>query len=681
MLHLHLSNRVSIFIDQLIDILEKSPRPQVLARRHVVVPSMLVAKYLNLQLAQKQGIAANIQYLLPAEYIWKALADLQLELPAQAQFESSVLHWRIYAWLCKAENIQNYSELNSYLDPSPSSRRRTFQLAAEVAGLFNKYLIYRADLLYQWQRKRDQSDWQAALWFDLRQKAAEAFWGDLPELLAVIDFSQLPFSNLLSQATVFFGVADFSPGYLAVLEKIAGISELHLMLMNPSSYYWGDDLSTKTRSLHELMLAQRGQDSQLSYLDEGNRLLASLGQHRDQQFDLIWSLNPQEIDAYEPPTGSSLLSLLQQNLYEPGEVATQAYAKPINSDDQSLLIHSCHSPLRELQVLYDYLLDCFQTMPELQMHEVLVVVPQLDQYAGFIPSVFKYGAGPSMGFCISDSQDSFLQSVRDILHKLLTLNQKLLDVTWLNDVLHYPLIRANFELTQQDLSKLQFYMEKLAIYWGVDGAELAQQELPQHLNTWDAGIQRWMLGYAMGDVSPNMFNDLLPMPDVDPGDSDLFSKFLLFYNKLLQLKSNLLEARSIEEWRQTCQQMVDDFFYFEADELVAKIQLNQALDQLVQASESAQFSEVLPLPVFIQALEQIFATRQANIVLHQDAIVFAAPHQVNNIEFKVIAMLGMNADAYPRPQTQLIFDHSLQDKRLGDANPRDLDRDYFLQCL
>ena len=36
-------------------------------------------------------------------------------------------------------------------------------------------------------------------------------------------------------------------------------------------------------------------------------------------------------------------------------------------------IHSCHNPLREVEVLHDFLLECFEEVPELTSRDVLVL--------------------------------------------------------------------------------------------------------------------------------------------------------------------------------------------------------------------------------------------------------------------------------------------------------------------
>ena len=50
--------------------------------------------------------------------------------------------------------------------------------------------------------------------------------------------------------------------------------------------------------------------------------------------------------------------------------------------------HICFSPLREIQVLHDRLLDLFQQQPDLSPGDILVSAPDIELYADAVAGVF-----------------------------------------------------------------------------------------------------------------------------------------------------------------------------------------------------------------------------------------------------------------------------------------------------
>ena len=67
-----------------------------LLSRTVVVQSHSLGQWLKLRLAEQQGIAANIECILPAAYIWRSYQTLlpRIDLPNESPFDRERLTWR-----------------------------------------------------------------------------------------------------------------------------------------------------------------------------------------------------------------------------------------------------------------------------------------------------------------------------------------------------------------------------------------------------------------------------------------------------------------------------------------------------------------------------------------------------------------------------------------------------------
>src|SRR5204862_7270102 len=108
-------------------------------------------------------------------------------------------------------------------------------------------------------------------------------------------------------------------------------------------------------------------------------------------------------EEFEEFKSSNLLEILKSDILaarnrsaEPGDGDETAPRAPVDPGDRSLVLHSCHSPMREVEVLYDQLLDCFETMPDLRPRDILVMTPEIEKYAPLIRGVFGYPEKDSM---------------------------------------------------------------------------------------------------------------------------------------------------------------------------------------------------------------------------------------------------------------------------------------------
>ncbi len=54
-------------------------------------------------------------------------------------------------------------------------------------------------------------------------------------------------------------------------------------------------------------------------------------------------------------------------------------------------------------------------------------------------------------------------------------------------------------------------------------------------NTWQAGIERLLLGYAMPGNGQAMFSDILPYDHIEGGEAQILGRFLEFLSQLFEL--------------------------------------------------------------------------------------------------------------------------------------------------
>ena len=164
--------------------------------------------------------------------------------------------------------------------------------------------------------------------------------------------------------------------------------EVHFFFVNPSREYWGDLISTKEANKKKVFHRGSGFDPSNEYFETGNPLLSSMGSQSKTFLNRLLDIHSYEKSQYSDPGESNLLSIIHSDILNLRNPDIKDGRRHILSTDMSLKIHSCHSPMREIEVLQDNLLDLFETMPDLQPQEVLVMAPDIELYAPFISAVF-----------------------------------------------------------------------------------------------------------------------------------------------------------------------------------------------------------------------------------------------------------------------------------------------------
>ncbi len=668
MLTLHQANRLEPLVDRLADLLGRPVRDPLQAE-WVVVQHPGMARWLSLQLAHRLGIAANLEFPLPAVFVWRAFHALFGDLPEIDPYQPNRLAWRIHGLLQQGELGDSSSPLTGYL--AVGDELRGFQLAQQLAELYDRYLLYRPDWILAWEQGESavaDDAWQADLWRRLVE-SEPVHWVSLQQRF----FSQDLERDLdgLPRQVCLFGLPTLSPGYLQVVNRLAEVRDVHLFLLNPCATHWADIVAPEGLSRQQLQSA-----SEALYLEVGHPLLATLGRQGRDFFAAINEFDPGSDECFEPTGGSSLLARLQDQILE---LETPQGGLPT---DDSIQLHICHSPMREIEVLYDQLLALFEAIPGLSPSDILVMSPDIEHYAPLIEAVFgEPGDRPPLPYRVSDRSLLQRNPLAGAFMQLLELPGSRYPIGQVLALLEQPAMQRRFGLDEEAVESLTRWLVEAGVRWGRDGASKAAWGLPtDEANTWQAGLRRLLLGYAMPEAPHELWQGVLPLDAAEGAEAEQLGGLLDFCERLFALESELAQARDMEAWRDLLLDLLQRFFH-PADQADEELdELRQAVQQLADEAREAGFEEPLSLKIVSYRLKTLLEAADVRGFL-AGGISFCALSPLRSLPFRVICLIGMNDDLFPRRQPALGFDLMAGQFRFGDRSRRADDRYLFLETL
>jgi len=698
MLTIHRSNRMERLLEELGEVLEK-PLDPPLASEVLLVQSHGVETWVSTSLSKRFGVWANGKVRFARNLIEDLLQDiLGKDGPDLSLFRSETLTWSILALLPELLGKPEFEPLSRYLEGDEHGRK-AYALAGRIAQLFDEYAVFRPEMVTAWEKKRDERDtrdkrdtWQKILWRALVERAGPSHLAAASDLLLErIEDPDLR-KGLLPERISVFGISTLPPLFVRILNAVARHAEVHWFLLTPSRERDGirnpllQGMGVLAAHFEKVLEenAPKATDSDASFedpLDHGSRtLLKSI------QSDILNNRKP----PYPPKSGG------KKHLAAPGGGAPKAWrgtspqagqekeAITLDVEDRSITVHSCHSEMREVEVLRDQLLALFQKDANLRPEDILVMAPDLATYAPYIESVFGAETDPAsrIPFSLADRSRVRERGVAEALLAVLRLGRSRLVVEEVLDLLSIGAVSSRFGLAPNEVETVSSWTLKAGVRWAADETHREATGQPRaRENTWRFGLDRLLLGMAMPGRDEILWQGVLPLDSLEGQDALVLGKLASFVETLFGLLEEMKSPRDIPAWCSLLRRAVGRLTERTDETETGFRRVERALQELETRAADAGFKTEADLDVLRSHLEAELEGETTGRGDLAGGVTFASLLPMRTVPRRVVCLLGLSDQAFPRSRSVLEFDRMAQDPKPGDRSPRIDDRYLFLEAL
>ena len=713
MLTIYYSNQIEVLKDILGELLTRTPPKNPLTSEQILVQSTGMSKWLQLELAQQTGIAIALDFPFPASFLWSIYTHFLPHVPKKSVFYKEALTWKIMTLLYDYRYQSEFQTLSHYLTDDPH-QLKCYQLATKIADIFDQYLVYRPDWITKWEAGDNLSEvtrfqpWQPILWRAIIKNALQLKQAHRHRVTLHNEFKYAIENTTktkgLPKRIFIFGMTAFAPHFIETVQLLKKHLDIHLMMHNPCRQYWADltknidqddsytifsDATTIKPSTANNILKNKEKKQQLAKNNFSNNvyynsLLASLGQSGSECLQQILNTHCQEINAFVTINAHSLLTQMQSDILNLHNWQTNKEKPKINPKDHSISFHNCPSPRRELEILHDQLLALFDQVSALTPKDIIVMIPDIETYAPWINSVFgqinDYDKR-KIPFSISDCNTNQTHPIMVGILQLLNLHKSRYNSTELLTLLDIPALQRQFNLQPQQLKMLRTWIYDSGIRWGISEDDSDKYDIPRCTNhSWRYGVSRMLLGYCLPESSGS-YQNILPFNLPYEQNIELVGYISDFIEQIENLKNTLEKNRTYAEWCCYIHNVINLFFKPDSQDEQDLQVIYQALTQIQDVLTDVAYNNSISHVLFMQTLLEQLNKEQSTQRFLTGKVNFCTLTPMRTIPFKVICLLGMNNDTYPRMPTPIAFDLMIQNRRAGDRFTRDDDRYLFLEII
>jgi len=752
MLRLYPSNKTEHLAVVISEIMKAKPLSVPFANEVVLIQSHGMGTWLQQEISQNLGIAAMIECVMPASFIWQLAQILMPDDPHIPIFEKSNLRWQILERLPEKLSDERYKNLSSYIEALSNTKLSTatnseqekfqtsehvlFELSDALADLFDAYQNYRPDWVAAWESGELISTassgdtnfsnlevWQADLWRSLYPKSALGSRNHrailLSKLLERLRSCSSDLQSCLPERVFIFGLSALPPQWLPILTALSRYCDVHFLIQNPCQYYWGDVVS-KTQQLRlEQSLVAKGvsADTAADTFIESNPLLASWGYlgrdylsilfHHDEIREMPVNLYDDGLEGIGlegngledkgPDKDRNNFSIKALTWLQTDILNLQAVARQVSETDKSIRFITCHSHLREVEALQDYLFKLLDESSELSPKDVIVMMPDVQNFAALIDAVFsrpaldQYGQPQYLPYGISDQMLALDQPMVDVLSGILQLSKLRITATEVLDWLDIEAIRARFAISEEDLEQVHAWVSGLNIRWGLSESHrdqclstMTKTKGSGSENTWLSAFKRLLAGYVYGVSEPvhDGAGDVFAQSQHSRETQLLAGKLMRFLDCIEQTLSQQKGKHSIQEWLSRVALFWES--WFDSQYLSDEVQrlMDQSISSISEQVHYADFEQEISFTIVAEVIGAGFEKERVSQRFLAGKINFCTLMPMRSIPFKVVCMMGMNEGQYPRPEQKVSFDlMATSESRVGDRSRREDDRYLFLEAI
>ena len=688
---LHRAERSTTLAAALGDVLA-TPLADPFAREVIAVPAKGVERWLTQRLSavlgaradNGDGVAANIDFPSPTRLVDDALAAATGLSAEDDPWNPARLLWVLLDVVDGCLGEPWCAVLSKHLGSGLSAQDRNdhrpgrrYATASHLVELFRSYAAQRPAMLVGWAGGHDIDGtggpldedlvWQAELWRRLRTRVgapspAERLDSACSRLRDEPGLVDLP------QRLSLFGPTRLATDQIAVLSALAAQRDVHLWLPHPSPAMWATLTTTQE-------VTARADDQ--SALAVRHPLLSSLARDVRELEARLVRLDLDDVHHDAPPSPQTLLGRLQTDIRD-DRTPVHAGMDP----DDSVQVHACHGPARQVEVLRECLLHLFQDDPTLEPRDVVVMCPDVESYAPLIRAAFGQDVlghpGHRLRVRLADRALHQTNPVLAVVATLLGLADSRVTASQVLDLAAAVPVRKKFRFDDDDLERIREWATTTGARWGIGPRQRTAYGLgdfPQ--NTFTTALDRILLGAAADESDSEWLALALPLDDVDSNDIDLTGRLAEFVDRLDVALRGLGGPQSVAEWSRALARALDLLVEVGAADAWQSAQARRELGAAMEHGGEM----VLRLSDVRAMLAGRLAGRPTRANFRTGELTVCTMVPMRSVPHRVVVLLGLDDEVFPR-SAGVDGDNALaRNPVLGERDPRSEDRQLLLDAV
>jgi exodeoxyribonuclease V gamma subunit len=249
------------------------------------------------------------------------------------------------------------------------------------------------------------------------------------------------------------------------------------------------------------------------------------------------------------------------------------------------------------------------------------------------------------------------------------------------DWLARPVVRARLGLEEESVERIAEWAVRAGYRFGIDGPHRAALGLGRDgAHTLRDAVERLALAHALG-ATDEVFAGRAPIPLDAFAEPEILGALGDLEALLARARHEIAVPRTVAGWGEWLGGLLERAIDARDANADGHTAIRRVLQQLVEAAREVGFEGRIPFEAMSERVRQTLSASPAPQAFLSGGVTFCELVPLRAIPFRVVVIVGLGDETFPRAGASPGFDLTTRWPRVGDRSPRDDDRYLFLEAL
>ncbi len=667
----------------------------------ILIPNSGMQRYLELKIAKDKGICTHIDIT----YLGSFFNDFYSKILAK-QGKSLIKHNKhtiTYQILSLFNEILDKNEIDDYLTKILKNNQQPNQkyyLASTIATHLLKYLEQRPEIISCWEQQSLFTDnihefWQKDIYHKLELSKQSIFFLK-QKFNNFIKEKKQSLTKVVPETIHIFGFHFIPKHQLDDLFQISEYINLKFYSINPCVEFWGD-IIRKEEKLRQEITDYDNKNFDISILFEvANPLLASWGSSAKFLIDSLNNHSTNNLDYIfndKNTESNNNLDFLKNNIINLENKSIDNCKTKKSTKDDSITFKKASSPRREVEILYDYILDILENNDDIKPSDIIVTMPNVAIYSPYVNSIFS--ANKVLPFSISNQTAVDTDPDVNTFLALFDLINSNFSKTDFFNFCNQQTVREIFDFSLKELDSIKFYLDEAKVNWGYDENHkrksllcIENKDTEIDTNIYKQGhLQKMLdglyLAYCCGKplnhsqkIDEEIIGETIANKHFRTSQVEILAKLTKLFEMLKFAANVKFEQKTLTDWFRVLKQLSANFNTNKSKKNI----LNDLINDWFELIKQTKQTDLYDFSIIYTDICEIMTTQEMRGPFLSGSISFCSAIPMRSIPSKVTCMLGMNND-FPANLPKYEFDLLANSSKLSDKNLARESKYLFLESI